>query len=395
MNYDIIIVGSGIVGATAALALAKNPALKIAVIEAKTLSIQFQKEKYDYRVSAISLGSKKIFQEIDVWEAIQHKRVSSYKQMHVWDAETNSDIHFNCAEVNEDSLGYIIEDSVMRSSLLEKMATHSNIHFLSPLQLISLQEKLDAIELLTDDQKILSTKLLVAADGANSWVRDQVKIELKTWDYHHTAIVTTVKTEFSHQQTAWQRFLPTGPLAFLPLLDEQHCSIVWSAKPDDAEKLLAMNDEDFSHELESAFQKKLGKIISIDKRFSFPLRMRHAKNYVKERIALIGDAAHTIHPLAGQGVNLGLQDAAALSNVILDSIKKHRDFPSFYNLRRYERARKSNNVAMLMMVEFLKNLFGSEKRYMQHIRSIGLNTTNKIGLLKNFFVAYALGKQDH
>ncbi len=313
--------------------------------------------------------------------------------MHVWDAEGRGEIHFDSRDVSEPVLGYIIEDNALRSSLFTKLSEYSNIDFISPIQLTVLQQKPEHIELVTKDQKSFSAKLLIAADGANSWVREEVKIALKTWDYEHTAIVTTVQTEKPHQQTAWQRFLPTGPLAFLPLTDTQTCSIVWSATPDYAKELLAYDDAAFCSALTTAFAEKLGHVISVATRHHFHLHMRHAKNYVLPRLALIGDAAHTIHPLAGQGVNLGMLDAICLAEIVTQAHKKSRDFASFATLRQYERWRKSDNLVMLGVVEGLKALFASDKTIIKSLRNLGLNITNQAPFIKNVIVNYALGKR--
>lgn len=224
-------------------------------------------------------------------------------------------------------------------------------------------------------------------------MRDQIDVQMKTHDYNHIAIVTTVQTELPHQATAWQRFLKTGPLAFLPLQNPNTSSIVWSTVPEHANELLAMDEVEFRNALCDAFESRLGGIIQIDKRYHFPLQMRHAKNYVKEHIALIGDAAHTIHPLAGQGVNLGLLDALCLVETVVDAVNKHRNYASMTTLRRYERWRKGDNLAMLAMVEMLKSLFMSDKALVKNFRSFGLNFTDRVSFLKNFFAKYALGNR--
>lgn len=392
-TYDIIIVGSGIVGATAALMLAKNPELNIAILEANAFpEKKWSSENYDHRVSAISLSSKKIFQEIKVWETMLNKRVSPYYNMQVWDEKTQGKIHFDCRDVNQASLGFIVEDSVMRSTLLEKMQQCSNIHLYPQTKLINVDEQHHFLNLKTD-QYDFKAPLLIGADGANSTVRDLANISLKTWDYHHTAIVTSVETEKSHDETAWQRFLTTGPLAFLPLKNLNTCSIVWSTLPNHAEALLAQSENDFSKTLADAFAHQLGEIKNITTRYHFPLKMRHAKNYVKNRIALIGDSAHTIHPLAGQGVNLGLLDAACLSETIAMALNKKRDFSSFATLRNYERFRKSHNLTMLAAVETFKKMFGNDNSLLKAFRSFGLKTADQNLFLKKFLMNYALGKE--
>lgn len=393
-HYDIIIIGSGTVGAATALALAKNPHLKIAVLEAHSVSAHWEPAAhYDYRVSAISLASKHILQNLSVWQAIQAKRLSPYSQMYVWDEAGAGKIHFDAREVQASALGYIIEDSVVRTSLIEKILQTPAIDFIHPVKLVSLKQKPDCIELHATDEKVFSAKLLIAADGANSWVRAQINPEMKSWDYEQTAIVATVQTELSHQATAWQRFLSTGPLAFLPLSDAQTSSIVWSATHAYAEELLALDDGQFKQRLSTAFAEKLGKVTQVSKRMHFPLRMRHVKNYVQDRVALIGDAAHTIHPLAGQGVNLGLLDAACLAEVILIDIDKQRDFSQLSTLRRYERWRKSDNLAMLAAVDVFKHLFIHQNPLVQGARNLGLNFANGLPVIKAFFANYALGQR--
>lgn len=392
-NYDIIIIGSGTVGSTAALALAKQTTLKIALIDAQLINHEWHPDHQDHRVSAISQASYQIFQNLKAWEKILTKRTSPYQEMRVWEESGKSKIDFTSADVNVRQLGFIIEDCVVRTSLYECLRTQNNVDFLHPLKLLSLQSQPDHIELHTADKQIFTTKLLIAADGANSWVRDQINIPLKTWDYEHTAIVATVKTAQSHQATAWQRFLTTGPLAFLPLSDSHSSSIVWSTTPTHAQELLQLDEANFKTALTAAFANQLGPVTEVGKRYHFPLQMRHAKHYVQNRIALIGDAAHTIHPLAGQGVNMGLLDAACLVEVIVEAIAKQRDFASLPTLRRYERWRKGDNLAMLAGVEVLKKLFMSDKPSVITLRDFGVNLTNKTAFLKNFFINHALGKR--
>ncbi len=388
-HFDIIIVGSGIVGATTALLLAKNPTLNIAILDAQSISSQWNSRQYDHRVSAIARSSKKIFQQLDLWSTLKAKRISSYTHMQVWDEAGTGRIDFDCREVNLPALGYIVEDSVMRTSLIEKVSQTPTIQLIHPVKLMSLQQKSDRVELTTKDQQIYSATLLIGADGANSWVREQIQTELTSWDYEQTAIVATVQTELPHQATAWQRFLSTGPLAFLPLSDPHQCSIVWSATHADANELIALSDEDFCQRLSTAFEKKLGAILQTTKRFHFPLRMRHVKNYVQDKVVLIGDAAHTLHPLAGQGVNLGLLDAASLADVILADVEKQRDFSRRMTLRRFERARKADNAVMMTTVNFLKSLFISENQFVQQTRNLGLSFTNQLPIIKQMLTHYA------
>ncbi|MDR3478068.1 MAG: UbiH/UbiF/VisC/COQ6 family ubiquinone biosynthesis hydroxylase [Gammaproteobacteria bacterium] len=392
-SYDVVIVGGGMVGATLALMLAQKTTLQIALIDAKALSADWTPGAIEPRVSAISLASQRIFQHLQIWDAISVKRMSPYRKMHVWDASGSGVLQFDCDSLNLAALGHIIEDNVMRSSIIEKLKAYPAVQLLSPLKLLSLEEKTDCIDIHAEGGHTLRAKLLIAADGGQSWVREQVGIDIKHRPYAHTAMVTTVKTALPHQSTAWQRFLPTGPLAFLPLADEHHSSIVWSTSEAEALRLQALDVVSFQQELSRAFDYQLGEVIAPYPRYAFPLEMRHAKNYVKPRVALVGDAAHTVHPLAGQGVNLGLLDAASLLDVITEALAKKRDFASFATLRRYERGRKSDNLSMLTFVEAIKTIFGSHVKPMQTLRNVGLNMTNHTQFIKHFFANYAVGNR--
>ena len=392
-TYDILIVGAGIVGATTALALAQKTSLRIALLDTKKISPTWQPEQHDYRVSAISLASQQIFRQLAVWETMVARRVSPYQKMHVWDATGRSAIDFDCRALQLPMLGHIIEDAVMRSSVIERFAHCPRLEVIAPVQLVSLHETPEYSEIRTAEGQQLRARLVIGADGGHSWIRQQAGLAVTQWDYAHRAIVTTVQTELSHQQTAWQCFLPTGPLAFLPLADSNTCSIVWSTSPEEATRLLALDNAAFQQALTDVFGAKLGAIVATAPRYHFDLERRHVTHYVKPRLALVGDAAHTIHPLAGQGVNLGLLDAASLVDVIVAAISKQRDFASLPVLRRYERGRKADNAMMLGFVEAIKYVFCSDVKWVAGLRRAGMRLTNKIDFIKHFFANYATGRR--
>ncbi len=390
-NYDIIIVGAGMVGATLACGLAEEAEnLSIGLIDANAPNFDWDNNSFDMRVSAITRASQTLFKNIDVWEKILELRVSPYQDMYVWDAEGKGKVHFDSADMGEADLGHIIENRVIVKALHQRVAEISNIDLLCPVKIESINFHDDKTELVLDDQTTLSTKLVVGADGTRSWIRQQADIAVKGWDFDQAALVTTVKTEKHHENTAWQRFLKTGPLAFLPLTDG-YSSIVWSTSPDEAKRLTEISKNDFAKELEQAFESKLGKIESVAGRAVFPLRLFETLNYVKPRLALVGDAAHTIHPLAGQGVNLGLSDVASLMTVIVEALNDKKDIGDLKVLRRYERWRRADNRSMLVAMDGIKRLFGSELSVIKDLRNAGLNLTDRITPLKNVLMRQAMG----
>jgi len=384
-SYDVVIVGGGIVGLTLACSLAKS-GLSIAIFEKQKPSLDIG-DDYDLRVSAINQKSQDIFKSLTVWKTIQAIRVSPFREVRVWDSSGGGAIHFDSANLARAEMGHIVENRVMQKVLLEEAANFKNIDLVAPVQLKSLGD--DSIEL--DSGEVIKFQLIVGADGACSWVRDQKDIAMNERSYGHHALVATVEIEKSHQQTAWQRFLKTGSLAFLPLDNEHFCSIVWADEPNTIERLKKLGKKDFKQELEDAFESRLGKIKSVSDRASFPLFMRHAKQYVMPRMALIGDAAHTIHPLAGQGLNLGIADAFELAKVVQSAIDAERDFADFLNLRKYERQRKSDNVAMIFAMDGLKYLFASQFAPVKWARNVGLNMTNALNPVKNIIMKKVLG----
>jgi len=392
-HYDIVIVGAGMVGATLACGLAEEAEqLKIAIIDANEPKFDWDNNSYDMRVSAITRASQTLLKNVGAWDKIVEQRISPYQDMFVWDGSSNSggELHFDSADMGEADLGHIIENRVIVKALHQRIKELPQIELLCPAKLESIDFKQENTYLVLDDKSELTADLVVAADGSNSWVRQQANIAVKGWDFDQAALVTTVKTEKYHQDTAWQRFLSSGPLAFLPLT-EGYSSIVWSTSPSEAKRLTEISEDEFKVELEHAFESKLGKITSVANRAVFPLRLFETLSYVQHRLALVGDAAHTIHPLAGQGVNLGLADVASLIDVIVDALNNKKDIGDLKVLRRYERWRRSENRAMITAMDGLKRLFGSELSAVKELRAFGLNLTNKITPLKNIIMQQAMG----
>lgn len=388
-SCDVIIVGGGMVGLALAKALADDN-FNVAVVESSSRQPQWNTDTFDLRVSAITRASQRILDSLGAWSIIASMRLSPFRDMHVWDATGDGVIHFDSAEIGEDCLGHIIENSAIQTALYQVCRKSENISWYQGVKAEQIKSGSQFTSLHLEDGTVINAALLVGADGGNSWVRKTAGIDIDTTDYKQTAVVATVKTELSHKETAWQRFLPTGPLAFLPLSDG-YSSIVWSTTPEQADAVVTLNDDAFCKELTTAFDNKLGDVLETSVRGKFPLRSQHAKHYVQERLALVGDAAHTIHPLAGQGVNLGFADAASLAEILGNAKQKKKDIGLYSSLRPYERWRKGENLAMLTTMTGFKTLFSNDNPVLSTLRNVGLNITDSVTPVKNTIIRHAMG----
>jgi 2-octaprenylphenol hydroxylase len=394
MQADLIIVGAGMVGSTLALAL-EHSGLDILIVDGSPLSIKpFAADAaFEPRVSALSAASQRILERLGVWPGIAARRVSPYGEMQVWDGSGTGSVHFSAASVHAETLGHIVENRVIQDALLERLHD-SNLGLLGNARVEQLRRSGDGWLLKLADGRELRSALLVAADGANSAVRRLAGCATREWDYLHHAIVTSVRCARPHQATAWQRFTDDGPLAFLPLrrgADQHWCSIVWSTVPAEAERLMGLDDAAFRHELGKAFEWRLGEITQVDPRLCIPLRQRHAKRYVESGLALVGDAAHSIHPLAGQGVNLGFLDVAVLADVLLHALERGEQPNDVRVLSRYERRRMPHNLAMMAAMEGFERLFQADPLPLRWLRNSGLNWVDELPDAKALFVRQALG----
>ncbi|MES9878802.1 MAG: UbiH/UbiF/VisC/COQ6 family ubiquinone biosynthesis hydroxylase [Candidatus Sedimenticola sp. PURPLELP] len=389
LRCDVLIAGGGMVGSALGCALAQE-GFKVAVVELREPRQDWPDEEVDLRVSALTRASQQMLQNLGAWERMSQLRISPYRGMRVWDAGGRGSISFDAAEIGEPDLGHIVENRVTQLALWEHLASLETAQRICPdsIERIERQESLSRAVL--NSGLVVEADLIVAAEGATSPVREMAGIASSGWAYDQHAIVATIWTEESSGEVARQRFMPTGPLAFLPI-DDGRCSIVWSTSPSEAERLMALDDEAFCVELTEASEQMLGSVLRVGPRGVFPLRLRNADHYVQPGLALVGDAAHGIHPLAGQGVNLGFLDMAVLLDVLLDARKAGRELGGMGTLRRYERARKGANIAMLGAMDMFKRLFSNRNPSLTLIRNMGLSLANAGGPVKHVIIRRALG----
>ncbi len=389
-RYDVIVVGGGMVGLATAAAIGRA-GCRVAVLDSGAAPAPFDPDRpLQARVVALNRASEALLTRLHAWPRIQQWRCTPYSHMRVWDAGGHGEIHFSATELGQPNLGHIVENDVVQRALWEAVQGRDNVDWLgeAPLQRFAVDTR-EAIVTL-DDGRVLTAPLLVGADGARSRVREAAGIAVRERDYGQRAIVAVVRIERHHDFTAWQRFLPHGVLAFLPL-PEGHSAIVWSLRAALAEDMLALDDEAFRAALTDAAEARLGEVLWAGPRQSFPLVGRQARQYVKPRIALVGDAAHTIHPLAGQGVNLGFLDAAQLAEVVGAA---RRDLGSLAVLRRYERARAADNGLMLRLMEAFQAVFVNDLPPLAWLRNAGLSVADRLPPLKRLLMAVALGTAD-
>lgn len=394
-NRSVIIVGAGPVGLTvAALLLADKHSekMRIRILEPRPLPV-WDPEEMDLRVYALSRASQRILDYLGVWPEILAARVSPYRRMHIWEKDYRDrlgSLSFDSAEIGEPDLGSIVEDRLIRERLFGLFAASSDVDFNFGAELTAVRVGASTVEIDTQDGETFESSLLIAADGGNSMIRQLLDFPVRTVSYGQDAVVTNVETSKPHLETAWQRFLPDGPLAFLPLIDGRS-SIVWSMSSDAAQRLSMAADCNFLEQLQTASGGVLGDISSSTLRASFPLRASHAGCYCCSRVVLVGDAAHTVHPLAGQGMNLGLLDAAVLADTLLEAVRDGQDPGDLRILRRYERQRKGSNVKMLLGMDALHRLFGLQGPFFGPLRAVGLSAVDMVPLAKNRLMRKALG----
>ncbi len=391
-RYDIAIVGGGLVGLTLAAALGKA-GLSVAVIDREQPSTHVAPE-YDGRSSAIALGSARVFRGIDLWPLLadhaQPIRDIRVADGHVLRGVSPLFLHYDHTDIGDDPFGYIIENRYTRAALHTLIPTLKTVTWLAPESVTGVDRDATAATVHLQGGGSIRASLVIAADGKKSAVRAEAGIRVTGWDYDQTSIVCTVRHARSHNGTAVELFLPGGPFAMLPMTGDRS-NIVWSDRRDRAAAIMALDDDAFMAELSARFGDWLGEIELVGPRFAFPLSLSHAETYVAQRLALVGDAGHAIHPIAGQGLNMGLRDVAALADVLVDARRLGMDLGAPDVLRRYERWRRFDNVLLAAVTDGLTRLFSNDVPPVRLARDIGLAAVNRLPPAKKFLMRHAMG----
>ncbi len=393
-DFDVLIGGGGMVGAAVAALLATDPRarnLRVALVESAPATLPLPEEPAELRVCALSRSSEQLLVNVGAWGFLRARRPAPYTRMRVWDAKDSPNgtraLSFDAATIGEPNLGHIAENRSVNAVLLSVALNHGVTLLRAPLRALQVEPDQATV---TVGERELQVALVVAADGAQSELREWAGIAVENYPYPSSAVVARLACEQPHYSEARQRFLPSGPLALLPLADGS-VSLVWSTSSQEADALIALSDEAFSAAVTQASDGVLGALQLLGARASFALSRNHATTYSVARVALVGDAAHTVHPLAGQGVNLGFLDAAVLVETILAARQRGENIGDLATLSRYSRARRADNLIVSAALHGIYRLFGTEQPTVSWARRWGLALVERSTLAKGHFMREALG----
>lgn len=387
MKYvDCLVVGGGMIGASTALMLAEQ-GLSVALVDKQSPAPFDNVQPYDLRVSAISLASEYLLTQLGAWQSITAARACRYQRLAVWENE-QSYTEFNAESIKQPHLGHIIENRVIQLALWQRIVENKQIQLFSPEKLIALEQSDNEVVAHLEHEQI-RTKIVLGADGANSQVRQLAGIGVTGWQYQQSAMLIHVETELEQQDITWQQFLPSGPVAMLPLCGKQ-ASLVWYANHQEIVALSQLDNKALTERVLATFPKRLGKVSVVNKAM-FPLARQHANSYVKNRVVLLGDAAHTINPLAGQGVNIGFKDIKALQQVISSAIGEGECWHDSKVLNQYEKLRRPDNLLMMSTMDGIYATFSHQSPLFKQLRNLALGAVNKLPKVKEKALAYACG----
>jgi 2-octaprenyl-6-methoxyphenol hydroxylase len=387
VEYDLTIVGGSVAGATLACAL-RDSGLRVVLVEAQPQSAAIAKRQ----AYAISLLSGRIFAGIGVWQTIL-SQIATFRQIRLSDADHPGVVSFHPTDVGTPALGYVAEHRPLLSSLYEFLADCPNISWLCPAKVVDVEYETSGATIeveLAEERRQIRTRLVVAADGARSRIRTAAGIGTHGWQYWQSCVTARIRTEKSHNNTAFERFWSSGPMGVLPVA-ENLCQVVWTAPHAEAQALRDLDEAEFLAKLEHRTGGLLGHLELDSQRLVFPVQLMQSDRYVQSRLALIGDAAHCCHPVGGQGLNMGIRDAAALAQVLQDAIAKGEDIGNLQVLQRYERWRKLENWVILGFTDFLDRLFSNNWLPLVAIRRLGLLMLRRIHPLKSLVLRLMTG----
>ena len=399
-KYDVVIIGGGMVGASLACALAESRYL-VAMLEARPFG-QPGQPSYDERTIALAYGSKRIFEGLGIWSCIEES-ATPIKSIHVSERGRFGVARFLSAEEDVEALGYVVPSRSIGRCLYQTLLTQHNVDVIAPARLRQLVVTTRHIVVHCDEHALdsseskktkLQGRLLVAADGSASTVRQQLGIGIRRLDYGQTAIVANVTPESNHHHTAYERFTDTGPVALLPM-SEGRCSLVWSNAEGDVDDLMELSDDAFLQRLQVRFGYRLGRFVKVGKRHAYPLTLVQAHEIVSSRIALLGNAAHSLHPVAGQGFNLALRDVAVLAELLSNSVVSNNDPGNAMLLRNFAKWRQDDLKNTIRLTDGLARVFTNPLGIVAHGRSIGLSLLDMVTPLRHVFVRHTMGVSGH